>query len=381
MSARRLTALLVLGIAAGAAAALAGRPGEKPAKPALMKHDHGMIQIADDQPPPSVAIAVTADTMGGFNIHLKVRDFRFTPQRTGDRPVRNEGHAHLFINGRKVARLYGPDRHLPASLLRPGINRLRVTLNANNHAIWALGKREIGQSVLVDATRKRGNAIVERRLTYRLVWRMNGLQRTESGWRVRNDRGFDVMVVGGSLVVRTLQLVPAAEPVPSPDQAAGLLRMILGISPAHAGHALLGPARSLIDKPIVEGLARLSTLMRVKRKVSTPDWQSGHILYARQPGEPGTTRTLKIQVRWRRGKGTWTPLSVETASPDGRVLPLLSPKGGAYKKLPLGNVTIDIERNAARLFDGIDFERMPADTIAAKVLGNIARTTRMVVRP
>jgi len=76
-------------------------------------------------------LIVTPDEAGGWNIHVATSRFRFAPERVnqGHRP--GEGHAHLYVNGRKIARLYASWFHLDS--LPPGTHTLRVELNSNDH--------------------------------------------------------------------------------------------------------------------------------------------------------------------------------------------------------------------------------------------------------
>ena len=62
----------------------------------------------------------------------------------------NVGHAHLYLNGVKVARLYGTAYHL--SDLPDGQHTITVTLNTNDHSDLALDGRLIEASVEVDTT-------------------------------------------------------------------------------------------------------------------------------------------------------------------------------------------------------------------------------------
>ena len=98
----------------------------------------------------------------GYNLALEVRNYRFTPENVGAVAVANEGHAHLYINGQKIARLYSPWRHLPRSLFHDGPNRLQVELNANDHSIWGVAGEPIGADVLVDTRVEDGDPIVRR---------------------------------------------------------------------------------------------------------------------------------------------------------------------------------------------------------------------------
>lgn len=100
--------------------------GDKPA------HVHKKVEIPAGQPVPAVSLVVRPDAMSGWNLEMRVRNFTFAPDRINTKSTSvNEGHAHLYVNGKKVARLYGPWYHLPN--LPPGANRITVTLNTNDH--------------------------------------------------------------------------------------------------------------------------------------------------------------------------------------------------------------------------------------------------------
>ncbi len=97
-------------------------------------HRHGTVEIPQGQPVPTVKLVVHPDPMNGWNLELRVANFAFAPERVNTKDNRsNEGHAHLYINGQKVARLYGNWYHLPNSSLKSGLNKITVTLNTNGH--------------------------------------------------------------------------------------------------------------------------------------------------------------------------------------------------------------------------------------------------------
>lgn len=80
----------------------------------------------------SVTIEVEPDPVGGANLHVATQAFTWAPEHVNqEEPVPGEGHAHVYVDGEKVGRLYGPDAHLALS---PGDHQVRVTLNANDHA-------------------------------------------------------------------------------------------------------------------------------------------------------------------------------------------------------------------------------------------------------
>lgn len=114
---------------------------------AMMKMDgmeamkHPMLEIDQTKPIPSLSIEVTPDSKDGYNIHLLTKNYKFTPQDVGGKATANEGHAHLYVNGVKVARLYGEWFNLSTGALKAGDNTIEVTLNANDHSEWVvLGK-------------------------------------------------------------------------------------------------------------------------------------------------------------------------------------------------------------------------------------------------
>lgn len=80
---------------------------------------------------PQVAIMVQPDPMAGYNLHVMTTNFAFSPERASLQNVTGEGHAHVYINGEKLGRLYGAWMHLDG--LPQGQVEIRVTLNTNDH--------------------------------------------------------------------------------------------------------------------------------------------------------------------------------------------------------------------------------------------------------
>ncbi|WP_163847178.1 hypothetical protein [Pseudooceanicola aestuarii] len=111
-------------------------PGAAPAL--AMTHQHPPREVSPDLPVPGVTHLMFPDIMGGYNVQILVRDFRFTPANINRDPQDNEGHAHIYVNGVKVARVYSDWYHLPAEFVQPGENEVKVTLNANDHGEWAV---------------------------------------------------------------------------------------------------------------------------------------------------------------------------------------------------------------------------------------------------
>lgn len=110
---------------------------------------HEMIEVDAVRPIPSASLVASPDTKGGYNVRLTTTDFRFTPENAGAGAVPNEGHAHLFVNGTKIARMYGEWFYVSGDVLKTGENTIEVTLNANDHSDWGRNGEHIGASVTV----------------------------------------------------------------------------------------------------------------------------------------------------------------------------------------------------------------------------------------
>lgn len=73
---------------------------------------HGSLEIQAEGAP-EITIEVTKDPMDGWNVRLITENFTFTPQTVNSENVLNTGHAHLYVNDVKIARLYSPNFHIP----------------------------------------------------------------------------------------------------------------------------------------------------------------------------------------------------------------------------------------------------------------------------
>lgn len=114
-------------------------------------NSHGVFELNKTEWRPKVELEVTKDTHAGWNLFIDVQDFSFSPESASEKFVIGEGHAHLYINGQKKARIYSPWFHFD---LPQGEHRIRVTLNGNNHDLLILEGRAIDQSLKIDEDRE-----------------------------------------------------------------------------------------------------------------------------------------------------------------------------------------------------------------------------------
>ncbi len=164
---RLFVALAVLALAALAGVVVVGVRDDQPAQ----EHDHsthsheatdaggdalsgGMqasatshVMTASVEAPEgtSVELQVEPDAVSGYNITVTTPGFTFTPEAVNSEHIPGQGHAHLYVDGVKITRLYGPSYHLVG--LTHGAHEVRVSLSTNSHADYV---RSAG---LVDATR------------------------------------------------------------------------------------------------------------------------------------------------------------------------------------------------------------------------------------
>lgn len=95
------------------------------------RHHHATLQVAPSDPIPSVQVVAHPDAMGGWNLELTLEQFQFAPERVNQPGVTYEGHAHLYVDGEKVTRLYSTWYYLAP--LTPGNHEVQVVLNGNGH--------------------------------------------------------------------------------------------------------------------------------------------------------------------------------------------------------------------------------------------------------
>ncbi|MEQ2525118.1 hypothetical protein EKG37_07025 [Robertmurraya yapensis] len=113
--------------------------------------DHGFVEIPEGYDVPSVKIFVTQDQSDTWLLEVQTERFKFNPKMVGaNLPSYNEGHAHLYINGEKVNRIYG--RYYNLGTLKLGKNEIKVTLNSNNHGILTHNGKLIENSTVVDVS-------------------------------------------------------------------------------------------------------------------------------------------------------------------------------------------------------------------------------------
>lgn len=107
-----------------------------------MVHNTALEVSAVDAP--QIDIELTRDQMEGYNLRLRTANFTFAPQAAGLGHMAGEGHAHVYVNGKKLGRLYGEWMHIAD--LPQGEVIVEVTLNSNTHSPLAVSGQPIAAS-------------------------------------------------------------------------------------------------------------------------------------------------------------------------------------------------------------------------------------------
>jgi hypothetical protein len=113
-------------------------------------HHHGTLEIPAGQPVPTVQVVVHPDAMQGWNLEIQTTHFRFAPELINQVNQPGLGHGHLYINGEKQGRIYGPWLHL--TQLPPGANEITISLNANGHEALTHNGQPISATVVIEVT-------------------------------------------------------------------------------------------------------------------------------------------------------------------------------------------------------------------------------------
>ncbi len=111
-------------------------------------HNHGqMIVLPEGDNAPTMKIVLHPDAAAGWNLEVITTNFTFTPKNVNQAPIAGEGHAHVYVNGKKLARIYAPWMHIGS--LPAGETTVTVSLNANDHSPLSVGDNPLSADVTI----------------------------------------------------------------------------------------------------------------------------------------------------------------------------------------------------------------------------------------
>ena len=101
---------------------------------------------------PKVTLEVQKDPTGGFNVHVVTSNFVWRPEMASMQHVPGEGHAHVYLDGRKIMRIYNEWFHLNTYQFstRAGEQLLSIEFVGNDHAPYTIQGLPVGVEQLVD---------------------------------------------------------------------------------------------------------------------------------------------------------------------------------------------------------------------------------------
>lgn len=111
-------------------------------------HASAMLEVLDAASAPRISLAVHPSVETGWNLRLRVENFRFAPENPVGAHRDGEGHALLCIDGTQTARLYGPWHHIAA--LGPGLHEIVVVLRTNDGRRYGYDARSVSAVVWIE---------------------------------------------------------------------------------------------------------------------------------------------------------------------------------------------------------------------------------------
>ncbi len=95
----------------------------------------------------SVQITAESDGKAGVNVGIVTEGFRFAPELVDQPHTPGAGHAHIYVDGVKLGRVFASEYHIAE--LPPGDHEIRVSLNANDHRELEYGGKKVESVVTV----------------------------------------------------------------------------------------------------------------------------------------------------------------------------------------------------------------------------------------
>lgn len=109
---------------------------------------HEIVQEAA----PKATLELQKDPTGGFNVQVVTENFIWRPEMASMQHVPGEGHAHVYLDGRKIMRIYNAWFHLNTYQFstKAGEQLLSVEFVGNDHAPYTIQGLPVGTEQIVD---------------------------------------------------------------------------------------------------------------------------------------------------------------------------------------------------------------------------------------
>ena len=110
-------------------------------------HGGNTPELVASETPVSVAITAESDTTGGVDVRIATEGFRFAPELVDQAHTDGAGHAHIYVDGVKLGRVFENEYHIDQ--LAPGDHEIRVSLNSNDHGELTFNGEVVESTVTV----------------------------------------------------------------------------------------------------------------------------------------------------------------------------------------------------------------------------------------
>ena len=117
------------------------------AKAADDHHGANAPELVASETPVSVSITAEPDADGGANVHIVTEGFRFAPEAVDQSHTAGAGHAHIYVDGVKLGRVFENEYHIEE--LSAGDHEIRVSLNTNDHSELTFNGEKVESTVTV----------------------------------------------------------------------------------------------------------------------------------------------------------------------------------------------------------------------------------------
>ena len=120
-------------------------------------HSDGAITIHEitQKAAPTVNLEVQKDPTGGFNVRVLTSNFVWRPEMASKQHVVGEGHAHVYLDGRKIIRIYNEWFHLNTYQFatKAGEQLLSIEFVGNDHAPYTIQGTPLGAEQVINVPR------------------------------------------------------------------------------------------------------------------------------------------------------------------------------------------------------------------------------------
>ena len=94
-------------------------------------HSGSATETLVSETPVGVSITAEVDAQGAVDVGIDVVGMRFAPESVDQAHTEGVGHAHIYVDGEKLGRVFESSYRIEN--LSPGDHQIRVSLNTNDH--------------------------------------------------------------------------------------------------------------------------------------------------------------------------------------------------------------------------------------------------------